>query len=79
MGKGFDKSVDWFLNIATGVVGLSGLLLVGYVLGLHSGQAKLDQAVAAQRAQSLRDFAEYPLGHAQFFFTSYGIMARCER
>jgi hypothetical protein len=55
------------------------VFFAGMAIGRTSGMASEDQALSAQRAQSVRDLAKYPLGHPQFFFSSDGLSAECVR
>jgi hypothetical protein len=55
------------------------IFLTGMAIGRNSGLASEDQALSAQRAQSVRDLAKYPLGHPQFFLSNDGLEAICVR
>jgi hypothetical protein len=55
------------------------IFFAGMAIGRSSGLASEDQALSAQRAQSVRDLSKYPLGHPRFFLSNDGLEATCVR
>jgi hypothetical protein len=70
---------DHIFNAAFGINLAALVFFFGWLFGHRAGEARLGQALSAQRAQSVRDLSKYPLGQPHFFLSPAGLGATCER